>query len=60
MQYQNVKGEALILVEKMQLFPVWHYLDKTLMNLTFEILSMQVFGTVQTGLSFVLFGLSAR
>lgn len=44
----------------MWLFTVWHYVDKTLMNLTFEILSMQVFGIVQTCLSFVLFGLSAR
>lgn len=44
----------------MQLFPIQHYVDKTLMNLTFEIFSMQVFGIVQTQLSFVLFGLSAR
>lgn len=42
----------------MQLVPVWHYVDKT--NLTFETLSMQVFGIVQTPLSFVLIGLSAR
>lgn len=44
----------------MELFPIWHYVDKTLKNMTSEILSMQVFGIVQTQLSFVLFGLSAR
>lgn len=47
-------------MEKMQLVPVWHYVDKTLTNLTFETLSMQVFGIVQTPVSFVLIGLSAR
>lgn len=30
------------------------------MHLTFEILAMQVFGIVQTGLSFVLFDVSPR
>lgn len=44
----------------MQLFPIWHYVDNTLKNLTFEILSMQVFGTVQTQLSSILLGLSGK
>lgn len=35
----------------MQLFPVWHYVHKTLMSLTFEILFMQVFGIVKTPLT---------